>query len=40
MIGGEGADHLVGNSDDDILVAGLTNKDSRTSASGPAQSVT
>jgi hypothetical protein len=32
MIGGEGADHLVGNSDDDILIAGLTDEDSRTSA--------
>jgi hypothetical protein len=29
MIGGEGADHLVGNSNDDILVAGFTIKDDR-----------
>jgi Ca2+-binding RTX toxin-like protein len=30
MIGGKGADNLVGNSDDDILIAGLTDEDSRT----------
>jgi Ca2+-binding RTX toxin-like protein len=31
MVGGEGADHLVGNNDDDILIAGLTAEDSRSS---------
>jgi Ca2+-binding RTX toxin-like protein len=32
MIGGEGADHLIGNSDDDVLVGGLTIYDSRSSS--------
>ena len=27
MIGGQGADNLLGNSNDDILIAGLTTKD-------------